>query len=391
MLTFLKTLGASYFLSHSSSFLTNPTNISLMILTKNNSISCLFPKAVAILSAAILMMGAPLSNACTRVVYLGPDERILTGRSMDWKLPMVSNLWAFPRGMERDGAAGELSAEWTSEYGSLVVTGYDISTADGMNEAGLVVNLLWEVEATYPDDSGTAPRISISVFPQYLLDRYATVAEAVAALHSGPVMVVSGEVPVGPPGRRATVHVSLSDASGDSAVIEFVDGEMVIYHSREYQVMTNEPTYDQQLAILGYWQGVNPREFLPGTVRASDRFVRAHHYINAVVQSADPRIATAAVFSVIRQASVPWGVSIADQPNLSTTRWRVVADHKALRYYVESVISPSVFWIDLSEIDLSEGAPVRMLDLGEDMERVLSGEVSESFVPAEPFVFQPAS
>lgn len=341
-------------------------------------------------TAAAALLGAPLAESCTRAVYLGPDGRILTGRSMDWRLPMVSNLWAFPRGMAREGAAGARSAQWTSEYGSLIVSGYDISTADGMNEAGLVANLLWDVEAVYPQDDGKTPRLSVSVFPQYLLDRHATVAEAVADLRANPVVVVTGEVPVGPPGRGATVHVSLSDASGDSAVIEFVAGRMVIHHDRKYQVMTNEPSYERQLAILEYWQGVNPREFLPGTVRASDRFVRAHHYINTVVQSNDQRIAAAAVFSVIRQTSVPWGVSIADQPNLSTTRWRVVADHKDRRYYVESVISPSVFWVDMAKLDLSKGAPVRKLDLGEDMQRVLSGEVSGAFVPATPFAFQPA-
>lgn len=339
---------------------------------------------------AVLVLIIPEANSCTRVVYLGPEDRIVTGRSMDWKLPMVSNLWAFPRSMARDGAAGPRSVQWTATHGSLIVSGYDISTADGINEAGLVANLLWEVEATYPEDDGATPRISVSVFPQYLLDRYASVAEAVADLRENPVLVVSGEVPVGPPGREATVHVSLSDAGGDSAVIEFIAGEMVIHHDRAHQVMTNEPTYVRQLAILEYWQGVNPREFMPGTVRATDRFVRAHFYVNAVVQSADPRIAAASVFSVIRQVSVPWGISIADQPNLSTTRWRVVADHKQLRYYVESVLSPSVFWVDLKNLDLSAGAPVRKLDLGVDMERILSGEVSDAFVPAMPFTFQPA-
>lgn len=336
------------------------------------------------------MLAAGLAEACTRAVYLGPDGRVLTGRSMDWKLPIVSNMWTMPRGMARDGAAGPRSAKWTAAYGSLIVTGYDISTAEGMNEAGLVANLLWEVGATYPEDDGVTPRISLSVFPQYLLDRFATVAEAVADLRANAVQVAGGEVPVGPPGRSATVHVSLSDASGDSAIIEFVDGEMVIWHDRRYQVMTNEPTFDRQLAILSYWQGVNPREFLPGTVRAADRFVRAHFYINAVAQSADPRIAAASVFSVIRQASVPWGISIADQPNLSTTRWRVVADHKDRRYYVESVISPSVFWVNLDKLNLSEGAGTMKLDLGVDMERVLSGEVSALFRPADPFAFQPA-
>lgn len=340
--------------------------------------------------AVALLAAAPTAEACTRAVYLGPDDRILTGRSMDWKLPMLSNLWAFPRGMARDGAAGPRSAEWTATYGSVIVSGYDISTADGMNEAGLVANLLWEVEASYPEDDGVTPRVSLSVFAQYLLDRYATVAEAVTDLRENPVQVAGGEVPVGPPGRAATVHVSLSDATGDSAIIEFVDGEMVIWHDRSYQVMTNEPTYDRQLAVLEYWDAVNPREFLPGTVRASDRFVRAQFYINSVVQSADPRVAAASVFSVIRQTSVPWGISIADQPNLSTTRWRVVADQKDRRYYLESVISPSVFWVDMDGLDLSEGAEPMVIELGVDMERVFSGEVSAEFVPAEPFSFQPA-
>jgi choloylglycine hydrolase len=345
---------------------------------------------LATCAAALVLATASVAEACTRAVYLGPDDRVLTGRSMDWKLPMVSNLWAFPRGMSRSGAAGDRSAEWTSRYGSLVVSGYDISTADGMNEAGLVVNLLWEVEATYPEDDGVTPRISLSVFPQYLLDRYATVAEAVADLRASPVLVQGGEVPVGPPGKAATVHVSLSDATGDSAIIEFVNGDMTIWHDRSHQVMTNEPTFDRQLAIRQYWEGVNPREFLPGTVRATDRFVRASFYINAVEQTADPRRAAAAVFSVIRQVSVPWGISVADQPNLSTTRWRVVADHLERRYYVESVISPSVFWVDLANLDLGQGAPVRKLDLGLDMERVLSGDVAAAFEDAEPFVFQPA-
>lgn len=344
--------------------------------------------AVWALIAAVV--SASVAQACTRAVYLGPDKRILTGRSMDWKLPMVSNLWVFPRGLQRNGVAGERSAQWVSQYGSLVVSGYDIATADGMNETGLVVNLLWEVEATYPEDDGTTPTISLSIFPQYLLDRYATVAEAVADLKENPVLVQGGEVPVGPPGRAATVHVSMSDASGDSAIVEFVDGEMTIWHDRDYQIMTNEPTYERQLAIREYWEGVNPREFLPGTVRATDRFVRASFYINAVEQTADPRRAAASVFSVIRQASVPWGISIDGQPNLSTTRWRVVADHQDRRYYLESAISPSVFWVDFEELDFSEGVEIMKLDLGVDMERVLSGEQSGAFQPSQPFAFQPA-
>ena len=110
-------------------------------------------------------------------------------------------------------------------------------------------------------------------------------------------------------------------------------------------------------------------------------------YINAVTQSDDPRIAAAAVFSVIRNSSVPYGVSLPEAPNLSTTRWRVVADQKSMLFYGESATSPNVFWVDFKKLDFSEGAHVRKLNLGVDMNRVLTGEASGQFVPAEPFGF----
>jgi Linear amide C-N hydrolases, choloylglycine hydrolase family len=77
-------------------------------------------------------------EACTRVVYIGTDGIVITGRSMDWVEDMSSNLWAFPRGIKRDGAAGPRSLSWVAKYGSVVVSGYEAGTTDGMNEAGLV-------------------------------------------------------------------------------------------------------------------------------------------------------------------------------------------------------------------------------------------------------------
>jgi choloylglycine hydrolase len=49
-----------------------------------------------------------------------------------------------------------------------------------------------------------------------------------------------------------------------------------------------------------------------------------------------------------------------------------------------------VFWVDLDGLDFAEGAAPMWLELGVDMERVLSGEVSAAFAPAAPFAFQPA-
>lgn len=327
------------------------------------------------------------AEACTRAVYHGPNGRVLTGRSFDWKLPIISNLWVFPRGMERNGMAGPRSVQWTSRYGSLAVSGYEVSTVDGMNEAGLVANMLWQVESGYPKDDGVTPRMSLSIWAQFFLDNFATVAEAVSYLREKPFDAATGDVP-NQPGRLATVHISLSDATGDSAILEWIGEKLNIHHHRDYRVMTNEPKYADQLAITQYWRRVDPRDFLPGTNRAEDRFVRALYYIDAVKKSDDPRIAAASVFSVIRNASVPYGISIADAPNLSTTRWRTVADQKDRIFYVESAISPNVFWVDLNKIDFSKNAGVRHLDLGVDLSQIHHGEVSGKFVAREPFQFE---
>lgn len=346
----------------------------------------IFTTLAAALAVALIAVEA---QACTRVIYHGPNGTYLTGRSMDFKDPIVSNLWIFPRGMQRHGAAGPRSVKWTSTYGSVIVSGYEISAVDGMNEAGLNANLLWLANAKYPEDDGATPRMSLSIWAQYFLDQFATVDEAVKHARATPVQVVSGEVP-GRPGSLAPLHLSLSDATGDSAILEWIDGKLRIHHDREFRVMTNEPSYDEQLAITRYWNGVDGRTFLPGTNRASDRFVRASYYADAVIQTDDPRTAAAAVFSIIRNVSVPYGISLPDAPNLSTTRWRVVADHKNKLFYSESATSPNVFWLDLKRLDFSQGAQTRTLELGVDMNRILAGEVSDQFVPAKPFEFKAA-
>jgi len=145
--------------------------------------------------AALVVAGMPVqeTDACTRAVYLGPEDTIITVRSMDWKGDTKTNLWAFPRGLNRDGAAGPNSIRWTSKYGSLVAAGWDVGTADGMNEKGLVANMLYLVESEYvkPADNDKRKPLSISVWPQYVLDNFPTVAEAVSALSKEPFQVIA--------------------------------------------------------------------------------------------------------------------------------------------------------------------------------------------------------
>jgi len=308
---------------------------------------------------------------------------VITARSMDWKEDSRSDLWIFPRGMERNGEIGKNPLKWKSKYGSIVTSAYDICSTDGMNEKGLVANLLWLSESVYPEWDGKKPDLSIAAWVQYVLDNFATVDEAVTAMSKGSFEVVSDMMPDG--SRMATLHLSISDTAGDNAIFEYVNGKLMIHHDRSYQVMTNSPVFEQQLALNDYWKNIGGVTFLPGTNRAADRFVRASFYINAIPKVDDMVTAVASVFSVIRNTSVPLGISTPDQPHISSTRWRTVSDQKNKVYYFESTTQPNVFWVNLKDIDFSDKAPVKKLDLVGG--RIYAGNTVDKFIVSEPFKF----
>lgn len=349
--------------------------------------------------ASLLISGGftSKSTACTRTLYNGAENVVLTGRTMDWSEDMGSNMWAFPRGMKRNSAAGPNSFEWNSQYGSVVVSGYESGTADGINEKGLVANLLYLAESDYGKADNSKPPLSISIWAQYVLDHFSTVAQAVDALKKEPFRVIA---PILPNGQPAQLHLSISDATGDSAIFEYIAGKLVIHHGKQYKVMTNSPSYDQQIALNAYWKNIGGLTFLPGTNKAADRFARASflldsipiekapHYINAVPEKAFIYQAVASVLGVMRGVSVPLGITTPDQPNIASTLWRTVADQKNKMYYFDSATSPNVFWIELAALDFTKGAAVKKLTLAGG--KIYSGNATENFLPAEPFVFLPA-
>jgi penicillin V acylase-like amidase (Ntn superfamily) len=338
-------------------------------------------------------------SACTRTLFVGTDNAVITGRNMDWVEDMASNLWVFPAGIKRDGAAGPRSVVWTSKYGSVVVSSYEAGTADGMNERGLVANLLYLAESNYGKPAQGRPFLSIAAWAQYALDNYATVDEAVEALAKEPFTILA---PTLPNGDASTLHLSISDASGDSAVLEYIDnGKLTIHHGKQYKVMTNSPIYSQQLAINKYWQTVGGNAFLPGTDRPADRFARASFLLGAIPTKTDPSYiksvpeqsfayqAVAEVLSVQRGVSVPLGVSTPGQPNVASTIWRTVSDQKDLVYYFDSATRPNTFWVSLAKVDLKAGAPIKKLTISQG--EVFAGEVAADFKDAKPFAFLPAT
>lgn len=333
-------------------------------------------------AVAVSLFATTSATACTRCLRAFADGNVIVGRSMDWMEDPGSEIWVFSRGMKRQGNAGPGSLEWTSRYGSVGVSFYGVATADGMNEKGLVVNILYLAESDYGTSVAGRPNLSIGGWAQYVLDNYATVAEAVAALEKEPFTIVAPVLPNGEPGVG---HLSISDPSGDSAIFEYLGGRLKVHHGRRYTVMTNSPPFDDQLALNAYWQGIGGDVMLPGTIRASDRFVRASFYIDAIPENLTGERAIASVFSVIRNASAPLGITTPGEPNVASTIWRTVHDHKDRVLYFDSATSPTVFWVPLEKIDFTAETPVRKLPLKSG--ETYSGDASGSLQAAEPYSF----
>jgi len=335
--------------------------------------------------AALAALGVA-SHACTRVLHVTQDGKyVLTGRSMDWYVRYPTSFWKFPRGMTRSGLTKQNPLTWVSKYGSVAVVQTadgQSATADGMNEKGLVANLLYLSETEYPKRDSNIKGLASSVYLQYLLDNFATVAEAVKAIEKGDFQIVP--VPIPNSEHLPTMHIALSDATGDSAVIEFLKGKTVIHHSRAYRIMTNSPTFKEQLALNAYWQAIGGNTFLPGTRRSADRFVRASYYEKMLPKPKNYAEAVAGVMSVVRNASSPFGDPDPNKPNISTTMWRTVDDQKNLLMFYESTVSPNVIWIDLKKLDFSQNAPVQRLDA---QKAGLCGEVSGAFEKSAPLGF----
>ena len=107
------------------------------------------------------------------------------------------------------------------------------SPSDGINEYGFAVAILTDAAATYPQQNDKITLFDMTL-PRLLLNKAKSVEEAI---HYTEQYNYFYDV--------APLHYMVADASGHSAVIEFVDGKMVVTRAEnKYQVVTNFTLFD---------------------------------------------------------------------------------------------------------------------------------------------------
>lgn len=297
------------------------------------------------------------TKACTRIFWF-PKEQILTGRTMDWRDSTHPELWLFPRDMNRKGGNHSTSKTWVSKYGSLVMTAYGKAIIDGINEMGLAGHGLYLEESQYSQSPQNT--IDSGIWLQYILDLYSTVEEALKdADNWSLILSTAGD-------HKVSLHFALEDATGDSAIIEFINGKTRIYHGTQHKVLTNAPRYEIQLENLKKFQKKKPP--IPGSTHSADRFIRSHYFLNKLPSPKSDEEAFWTFLGLLRTLSTPI-------PR-SATHYRTIIDLKKSKYYFESAQSPNLFWIDLNQIDFSSNIPIKKLD---PLQKTLSGDCTNRF------------
>jgi choloylglycine hydrolase len=244
--------------------------------------------------------------------------------------------------------AGGNPARWTSRYGSVTFNQYGRGfPMGGMNEAGLVIELMWLEGSVYPEADERATLDNLQ-WIQYQLDTARTVGDVLASDER--VRIVGG----------APLHYLVADASGSAATVEFLNGRLVAHTGADLPVaaLTNSP-YASSFRYHQNW----PQGF--GTTSSHDRFATAASACEAFASDA-PEDAVGFAFGILAEVA---------QPN--STRWSIVYEIDERRLHFRTDRHRGIRTLDLSELSYSCKATALVLDLATRV----AGDIAGSLEP----------
>ncbi|MFA7338262.1 MAG: linear amide C-N hydrolase [Candidatus Obscuribacterales bacterium] len=330
--------------------------------------------AIGINSAFILP-----SNSCTDFLVKTSDGTKIVGRSMEWGADLKSHVWKYPKGQSRSSQTpdGSKALSWQSKYGYLAVDANNMPLAiDGMNEQGLSVGMLWMPGAVYQDVAKVSPSNTISLLDldHWLLGSFTTVAEVKEAIAK--VMVWAPQMAEW--GGTPTAHLAIHDATGASAVIEFVDGQQKIYDNQA-SVLTNAPTFDWHKTNLNNYVNISASNAepihvrntvlappgqgggflgIPGDWTPPSRFVRTAAMLGFAKPVANAKDGIDLTLHILNAVDIPLGdVRQADNQidHSDYTQWVLIKDLTNRVLHFRSYDNLTVRAIDMKKLNFNAG------------------------------------
>lgn len=327
---------------------------------------------VSFLGVAFLMLSAGAAWPCSEL-FLTSGGHYVSARVLNLNVDTNPLLVLSPRGISRKSyfpEAGDTPLEWTARYGSVNVFSFGLDDSDdGLNEMGLSGAMQWLDGTKYP--SGQSDRaLSYNYILQYFLDNYSTVAEVVADVQTIKVYPVLVELF----GGAFPQHFSFHDATGDSAVLEYDgSGVLSVYRPTDIYngVMTNEPTYPEQIANLNHYKPWTDPPNLPGSMESLDRFVRGSYMLEKMPVPSSQDYAIDCGWAFIQNLTPG-----PDQTPDTKSLWTCVRDHCNPAFYFRTITEPRIRWVDLAELDFTAGQSMK----AQPMEAAGEGDVRGDFL-----------
>ena len=187
---------------------------------------------------AFVVFHVSVLNACT-TFFINTNGQMIFGRNYDWITDagmVCTNL----KGLSKTSLKTENgeTISWVSQFGSITFNQYGKEfPTGGMNEKGLVVELMWLDETIYPS-ADNRPAIGVLQWIQYQLDNCSTIDEIIAT---------DKKLRISPTGTTP-LHYLVADANGNAATVEFLNAKMVVHKgsSLSLPVLTNS-TYEESV------------------------------------------------------------------------------------------------------------------------------------------------
>ncbi|MBM3497253.1 MAG: linear amide C-N hydrolase [Armatimonadetes bacterium] len=315
------------------------------------------PAPLTLVFVSVLIVLCPAACLPCTDVLATREPWVVSARTMDWRASMLSRVVIRPRGIERrasDCPPDSEPLQWTARYGSVTVRSFiDVSTSEGLNERGLSAALLWLSDSRYAQPAGK-PVVTPMQWGQFFLDTCATVDEAVEKAKEFDVVPL--QIPLW---GSITDHLVLRDATGDSAVLEWLDRRLVVHHPLPIPAVANEPPCAEMLTRVAAFDGLGGAEPMPYDFSSVARCARASLWAQRLPRPQRPTQAVAYAFDVIQTVCRPPGDRVV-------TLWASVRDHTNLTFHYRTLNDPQVVSFDLKALDFSPGRPETVLDMHAD-------------------------
>ncbi len=279
-----------------------------------------------------IVSSMPTTDACS-TLCLRHNGRIVFAKNYDWSFE-DGLLLVNKRGAVRASDTGvknhRVAARWISRFGSVTFNQYGRNfPTGGMNEAGLVIELMWADGSSYPR-ADSRPAVDCLEWIQYQLDTARTVGDVIA--NDAKVRIQS----------KVPLHYLVADRDGAVATIEFIGGKLVTHSGKDLPVaaLTND-LYADSLEFLG------KRNWIPQDAGSKARFVRAAMRVKNF-QSGDP---VAYAFE-----------SLADVHS-AITQWSIVYEIDNGQIHFRTRTIPVIRTLAIKSLDFSCATPVLVFDL----------------------------